>query len=303
MLARSFLIKSSSKLLVTRTGIKAWMSLISGRIRLLTLELLALEWRKVYTFELEYLWGQLANLDQILCVASLGVEKGYIMFWGRLDQDSGFHGNRKPLLTFNGENGVSNFSRLLLIRSFLYLLVARTCIKSQTSLNFGQIRPLTMKLAAPWALKKFPIDLKWENGVSMLARSFLVKLSSKLLVTRTGIKAWMSFISGRIRLLTLELLALEWRKVYTFELEYLWSQLASLDQILCSIIGVGERLHKVLGQIDLGTLDSGERSLPFGLLVIWAVSWENLSSGVCDQVSSNRPAQLQRLAWVLKVWI
>ena len=36
---------------------------------------------------------------------------------------------------------------------------------------------------------------------------------------------------------------------------------------MCSIIGVGERLHNVLGQIDLGTLDSGERSLPFGLLV------------------------------------
>ena len=36
---------------------------------------------------------------------------------------------------------------------------------------------------------------------------------------------------------------------------------------MCSIIGVGERLHKVLGQIDLGTLDSGEQSLPFGLLV------------------------------------
>ena len=30
---------------------------------------------------------------------------------------------------------------------------------------------------------------------------------------------------------------------------------------------MGERLHKVLGQIDLSTLDSGERSLPFGLLV------------------------------------
>ena len=28
-------------------------------------ELLAIEWRKFYTFELEYLWGQLANLDQI----------------------------------------------------------------------------------------------------------------------------------------------------------------------------------------------------------------------------------------------
>ena len=34
----SFLIESSSKLLVTRAGIKAWMSLISGRIRLLTLD-------------------------------------------------------------------------------------------------------------------------------------------------------------------------------------------------------------------------------------------------------------------------
>ena len=37
---------------------------------------------------------------------------------------------------------------------------------------------------------------------------------------------------------------------------------------MCSIIGVGERLHEVLGQIDLGKLDSGERSLPFWLLVL-----------------------------------
>ena len=42
----------------------------------------------------------------------------------------------------------------------------------------------------------------------------------------------------------------------------------SWQNFMCSIIGVGERLHKVLGQIDLGTLDSGERSLPFGLLVV-----------------------------------
>ena len=41
---------------------------------------------------------------------------------------------------------------------------------------------------------------------------------------------------------------------------------------MCSIIGVGERLHKVLGQIDLGTLDSGERSLPVGLLVFTMLS-------------------------------
>ena len=156
MLARSFLIESSSKLLVTRTGIKAWTSLISGWIRLLTLEFLTLEWRKFYTFELEYLWGQVANVDQILCVASLGVGKGCIMFWGRLDQNSGFHGNRKPPLTYNGENGVSTFSRLLLIRFFLYLQVTRTCIKSRTNLNFGQIRPLTKELAALERLKNSP---------------------------------------------------------------------------------------------------------------------------------------------------
>ena len=164
MLARSFLIESSSQLLVTRTGIKARTSLILGRIRLLTLELLALEWRKFYTFELEYLGGRLANLDQILCVASLGVGKDCIMFWGRLDQNSGVHGNRKPPLTYNEENGVSTFSRLLLIRSFLYLQVTRTCIKSRASLNFGQIGRLTTELAALELLKNFPYTYNPDYG-------------------------------------------------------------------------------------------------------------------------------------------
>ena len=72
----------------------------------------------VHTFKLEYLWNQLANLDQILCVSSLGWGKGCIRFWGRLDQNSGLHGNRKPPLAYNGENDVSAFSRLFLIRSF-----------------------------------------------------------------------------------------------------------------------------------------------------------------------------------------
>ena len=51
---------------------------------------------KFYTFELEYLLDQLANLDPILYVASLEEGKGCIMFWGRLNQNSGAHGNRKP---------------------------------------------------------------------------------------------------------------------------------------------------------------------------------------------------------------
>ena len=68
----------------------------------------------------------------------------------------GVHDNRKPPFTYNGENGVSTFSRLLLIRSFLYLQVTRTCIKSRTSSNFGKIGPLTMELSALERLKNFP---------------------------------------------------------------------------------------------------------------------------------------------------
>ena len=110
----------------------------------------------VHTFKLEYLWSQVANLVHILFVASLGWGKGCIRFWGRLDQNSGFHGNRKPPLTYNGENDVSTFSRLFLIQSFLYLQVTSTCIKSRTSSNFSQIGPLTTELAALERLKIFP---------------------------------------------------------------------------------------------------------------------------------------------------
>ena len=136
MLAHSFFIESSSKLLVTRTGIKAWTSSILG---------LWFPWPIYMLFEMRFdlgtfdsgerslplgflFWSYLllsyenftllnlniseANLDQIFCVASLGRGKGCIRFWGRLDQNSGFHGNRKPPLTYNGENDISTFSRL-----------------------------------------------------------------------------------------------------------------------------------------------------------------------------------------------
>ena len=59
--------------------------------------------------------------------------------------------------------------------------------------------------------------------------SFLIKSSSKLLVTSTGIKAWTSSISG---------------------LWFPWPIYMFLEM-----------------RFDLGTLDSGERLLPFGLLV------------------------------------
>ena len=158
MLGRSFSIESSSKLLVTRTGIKAQTSLISGQISPLTLELLALEWRKFYTFELKYLWGQLANLDQILYVASLGLGKGCIMFWGRLDQNSCVHGNRKPPLTYKGENGVHLFS--VAFDLILLILAANENMhKVSHEFEFRPDRTTDYGVSCHWTSKKTPIDL------------------------------------------------------------------------------------------------------------------------------------------------
>ena len=101
--------------------------------------------------------------------------------------------------------------------------------KISDEFEFRSDRTTDYGVSCPWVSKKFPIDIKWENGVCMLAHSFLIKSSSKLLVTRTGIKARMSLIS---------VLWFPWPIYMFFEMRF-----------------------------DLGTLDSGERSLPFGLLV------------------------------------
>ena len=52
-----------------------------------------------------------------------------------------------------GKTKSSLFLGCFLIRSFSYLQVVRTYIKAYTSLNFGQIPPLTMELASLERLK------------------------------------------------------------------------------------------------------------------------------------------------------
>ena len=157
MLAYSFLIKSSSKLLVSRTGIKARSNLILGPIRPLIFELLALKWWNFHTFELEYLWSQLANLDEILCVTSLGWRKGWIRFWGRLDQNSGFHGNRKPPLTYNGENDDSTFSRLFFFYLILFILAGNKDMhKVSDEFEFQPDWTTVYGVSCPWGLNNFP---------------------------------------------------------------------------------------------------------------------------------------------------
>ena len=157
MLASSFLIESSPKLLlVTRIGIEARSSSIWGQIRLLILVLLALEWRKFHPFELEYLWSQLANLHQILCVASLGWGKGCIRFWGRLDQNSGFHCNIKPLLTYNGENDVSTFVSVLFDPILFILAGNKDMHKISDEFEFQPDWTTDYGVRCPWDLNNFP---------------------------------------------------------------------------------------------------------------------------------------------------
>ena len=61
--------------------------------------------------------------------------------WPKLWQ----HGNRKRPLTYNGENDVSTFSLLFLIRSFSNLQVTMTGIKSRTS--------STLPILGKWCLQ------------------------------------------------------------------------------------------------------------------------------------------------------
>ena len=91
---------------------------------------------------------------------------------------------------------VSEFSRLFLMRSFLYLQVTGTLIKSRTSLNFGQIGLLTTELAALERLKKKSHRLimgKW----CLHASSFIFdRIIVKVTGNGTGIKGRTCYISG-----------------------------------------------------------------------------------------------------------
>ena len=173
----------------------------------------------------------------------------------------------------------------------------RTCIKSRTSSNFDQIGQLTTELAVLECLK-ISHRLIMGNGVCMLAHSFLIKSSSKLLVTRTDIKARMSLISGLwfpwpiYMFLKWDLTLAHWTQVSDrcpFGLlvnRHIMESPRSVGQswwnFICIISGMGERLLLGFGEDSIKTMvaltiesshwlimgkRSGERSLPFGLLV------------------------------------
>ena len=88
-----------------------------------------------------------------------------------------------------------------------------TCMTAGRSSIFGQIRPVTVELAALERLKKIPIDYNGKNGVATFSQLFLIRSFSYLQVMMTFIKAWMSSKFGQIRHWTTELAALERLKI------------------------------------------------------------------------------------------
>ena len=91
-------------------------------------------------------WPILVKFYQYL--ASLGWGKGCIRFWGRSNQNCGYHANRKLPLTYNGQKGVPAFAQSPLTGSLSNLQVTRTGIKSRMSLNLGRVGLFTTGLFA-----------------------------------------------------------------------------------------------------------------------------------------------------------
>ena len=159
MLARLLFIESSSKLLVTRTGIKARLSSILGGIRPIIFELLALEWRKFHTFEFEYLWSQLTYLDQILCVASLGWGERLHKVLGQIGSKLWFPWQQKSPVDLKLGKWCLHLFLVVFDPVLLILAGNEDMHKISDEFEFRSNRTTDYGVSCPWVSKKFPIDL------------------------------------------------------------------------------------------------------------------------------------------------
>ena len=75
-----------------------------------------------------------------------------------------------------------------------------TCMRAQTSSNFGLIGQSTVELDAIEHLKKNPKAYKFgKNDVSTFSRLFLIRSFSYLQVMIIYMRAWMSLKFGKFR--------------------------------------------------------------------------------------------------------
>ena len=105
----------------------------------------------VHTFKHEHLGDQLADRNQILSEASLGLGKGCIRFWARSDWNSGFHGNL-------WENLVNTLPPSFLIEISSYLQVTRTSKTSGGVLNSAKLEQ-GLRSYLPFSVWKNPSRL------------------------------------------------------------------------------------------------------------------------------------------------
>ena len=207
----------------------------------------------VHTFKLEYLWSQLANLGQILCVASLGWGKGCIRFWGRLDRNSGFHGNRNPHW---GKQCLHLFS--VVFYPILFILAGNKGMhKISDMFEFLPDRTTDYGVIRPWA---FPLTLNGENGVSIFSQLLWIQTSSNLQEMRTGIKSRTGSKFGRIWPVILELPALQRWKKWCLQLFSV-----TFDWIFVKLAGNEDR-HKSSNKFEFGS----DRIIHFGDICPWA---------------------------------
>ena len=146
----SFLIGSSSNLQLMRKGIKSWTSLILGQIGLFALELLALEWWKL--FPLTYIGENVVNIiiAPLFFIGSsshLQITRTGIKSW--MSSNSG---QIQPVtlellaLEVLKKNVVYTIVSLILVGSLPNLQVTRTGIKSQMSLISSQVQLFASEL-------------------------------------------------------------------------------------------------------------------------------------------------------------
>ena len=147
----------------------------------------------------------------------------------------------------------------------------RTCIKSWTSLNFGQIGLLTRELAA---LERLKISHSLIMGKWCLHASLFIfdRIIIKVAGNQDRHKSSVKFDYGPNQTTHFGVICPWVTKISHFRT---WISLKPVGQswsnFMCSIIKVGERLHKVLGQIDFSHCTQVSDRCPLGYLSIWAM--------------------------------
>ena len=156
-------------------------------------------------------------------------------------------GNRKPTSTYNGEKWFLQLYSVAFDPILFIFAGNEDMHKISIKFEFRPDRTTDYGVSCPWASKKFPrlIMGKWCRHASLfIFDQIIIKVAGnqdrhKNLVdfgpnqtTHFGVTCpWVTEMSHFLTWISLKLFGQSW------------------SNFMCSIIGVGERLHKVLGQI------------------------------------------------------